>query len=609
MPTPSFILPTSVPVVDASVEALRVYDGSPAGFDVLPMSFTRASTATRTDSAGNVVSAVPYNIFTYSEQLENILWLKNNITITANADTAPNGLVVADSYLSSVTVGPHPCYQSNVLPSNTYTYSVYAKKVNSRYISLKGAGGRFIWAGVIFDLDTATVVSIQNNNIPGVTGNVSSVGGGWYRISMTATSNFNDFGLQYASSPSNTFGDYGDLVIAGSGVVDYMLWGTQAVVGTQPLPYQETVTRLALPRLDYRNADGTLSSTPRLLLEPQRTNLVTFSEQFSNAAWININSTVTSNSTVSPDGYQNADTIASNSAAEARLMQSKSATSSTVYSGSVFVKKDNNESRFPEFYLRTESTAYNEIYVQLNTKTGASVIRLQNGTASKSVDSYGDYWRVNLTLTNTVDTTIILGIRPAATNVIGTYNPQIGSIITYGAQLEAGTYPTTYIPTTTAAVTRLADTCSLTGASSVIGQTEGTLFVDVEYANIDTSDQAIITLFQNSTNRFGIGAYRSGVSNYFQFYCLSSSSVTVNINTIRTSGRYKMAGAYKNNDWVFYINGTQIGVDTSSPVPTASDLYIGTSATFTASFGNGINKAALYPTRLSDDELQSLTTL
>jgi hypothetical protein len=280
-----------------------------------------------------------------------------------------------------------------------------------------------------------------------------------------------------------------------------------------------------------------------------------------------------------------------------------------VYSGSVFVKKDNNESRFPEFYLRTESTAYNEIYVQLNTKTGASVIRLQNGTASKSVDSYGDYWRVNLTLTNTVDTTIILGIRPAATNVIGTYNPQIGSIITYGAQLEAGTYPTTYIPTTTAAVTRLADTCSLTGASSVIGQTEGTLFVDVEYANIDTSDQAIITLFQNSTNRFGIGAYRSGVSNYFQFYCLSSSSVTVNINTIRTSGRYKMAGAYKNNDWVFYINGTQIGVDTSSPVPTASDLYIGTSATFTASFGNGINKAALYPTRLSDDELQSLTTL
>jgi hypothetical protein len=603
MPTPSFILPTSVPVVDASVEALRVYDGSPAGFDVLPMSFTRGSSATRTDSAGNIVSAVPYNIFTYSEQLENILWLKNNITITANADTAPNGLVVADSYLSSVTVGPHPCYQSNVLPSNTYTYSVYAKKVNSRYISLKGAGGRFIWAGVIFDLDTATVVSIQNNNIPGVTGNVSSVGGGWYRISMTATSNFNDFGLQYASSPSNTFGDYGDLSIAGSGVVDYMLWGMQAVVGTEPLPYQETVTRLALPRLDYRNADGTLSSTPRLLLEPQRTNDLQFSEQLDNNYWTKDGATITANDTISPDGYQNADLI-SYTGGNLRVFQSNAkAASSLTYTFSAYVKRDTmNQLRMSIDGASVANRADAIFNLSTGTLSNTSVFGTFTNQSGSIVDVGNGWYRCTITATSGIETTI--------RNLF--YGVTSESVYIYGCQLEAGAYPTTYIPTTTAAVTRLADGCSVTGVADLIGQTEGTLFAEVDLTlakNNTSSGNGILEVFTNTGRTNAVTILKSAAVNQILFALRVNS-----VNTFITGGAYvsgtnKIALAYKSGQIACYVNGILVNTSSLSFTFSASIDAVNVGAYTTNVIDDRISQAALYTTRLSNSELQSLTTL
>jgi hypothetical protein len=609
MPTPSFILPTSVPVVDATVEALRVYDGSPAGFDVLPMSFTRASTATRTDSAGNVVSAVPYNIFTYSEQLENILWLKNNITITANADTAPNGLVVADSYLSSVTVGPHPCYQSNVLPSNTYTYSVYAKKVNSRYISLKGAGGRFIWAGVIFDLDTATVVSIQNNNIPGVTGNVSSVGGGWYRISMTATRNFNDFGLQYASSPSNTFGDYGDLVIAGSGVVDYMLWGMQAVVGTEPLPYQETVTRLALPRLDYRNADGTLSSTPRLLLEPQRTNSIRNSTMVGAAAgspgtlptnWaLGGGASGTITRTIVGVGVENGLTYLDvryqgNAVGQLRFIQDIGNSQVAVVGNTITTSA----------YLKLISGTSPQVQLVVSNRDSANAFLSDNNgplvTLSNTLTRY-TYSPTIAQVGTAFAQMLVQWVLPSATYDF--------TIRIAAPQMELGSYATTFIPTTTAAVTRLADTCSLTGASSIIGQAEGTIFAEVNLSRVNTDP--VITISDGSdSNRIQIAFLSSTQLLATVRISGFNANLVVSIPTIPAAGGvYKIALGYKVNDFCFSLNGINYTSTTARAVPACSVVSIGTSATAASFLGDQVTKAALYTTRLLDSELQSLTTL
>jgi hypothetical protein len=596
MPTPSFILPTSVPVVDATVEALRVYDGSPAGFDVLPMSFTRASTATRTDSAGNIVSAVPYNIFTYSEQLENILWLKNNITITANADTAPNGLVVADSYLSSVTVGPHPCYQSNVLPSNTYTYSVYVKKVNSRYISLKGAGGRFIWAGVIFDLDTATVVSIQNNNIPGVTGNVSSVGGGWYRISMTATRNFNDFGLQYASSPSNTFGDYGDLVIAGSGVVDYMLWGMQAVVGTEPLPYQETVTRLALPRLDYRNADGTLSSTPRLLLEPQRTNSIRNSTMVGAVA--GTPGTAPTNWSTAPSGLTQTIVGVGTENGLPYIDFRFAGTSSGVV---VTIQQEGVLTAAASLGQIWTSSIYCKIISAPNPPLSYN-IRLREGTSGGSFVADG--------LLTFVPTSILQKFVYTRTNTGATtafIQPSIVININNGAtydftiriaapQMELGAYATTFIPTTTAAVTRLVDsfTRSNVFADGLITSTGGTWIIDLSSVLLLTRDNANGVFIGDSTNQNSGNQIiiRSSPTGRLNILVLVSgiSSATYEV----TTDNCKIAMKWNGTTADVFVNGVKRIIAASFTTTVMQNLVGLAGVPFF------INAMALYPTPLSD---------
>lgn len=570
------------------------------------LTFTRASDATYTDSTG-VVRRSPYNLVQRSEMFSNNIWSQLNTTIGIDATLAPNGTLTADKIVADTTNGVHNVNQLLVFEaSRTYTASLYAKKgeYSGLRINVISSGNTFISV----NLNTGVIQSFGGSVY--LSSSITSVGNDWYRVTMTFTPPVVSTSLNLIIE-----NPVGTAIFAGDGTSGIFIWGAQLVEGTSALDYFPTTDRQNVPRIDFRNADGTLSSCGRLLLEPQRTNLITYSEQFDNAAWIKTNLTVTANSNISPDGTQNADTIASNSAAEARLLQSKSATSSTVYSGTVFVKKDNNDSRFPEFYLRTESTAYNEIYVQLNTKTGASVIRSQTGTASKSVDSYGDYWRVNLTLTNTVDTSIILGIRPAATNIIGTYNPQIGSIITYGAQIEAGAYATSYIPTTTAAVTRLADTASKTGVSSLIGQTEGTLYAEINISTktAGSNGNQVIDVSANADTKIFIR--RQDGSSLFQVRLRVGGVNVVDRQLINIpAGVAKIAFGYKSGDNNIYVNGVSVltgaGLtNTFTIVNLLNILDLGhLSGSTNSQIDDRIAQAALFPTRLTNAQLAQLTT-
>jgi hypothetical protein len=243
---------------------------------------------------------------------------------------------------------------------------------------------------------------------------------------------------------------------------------------------------------------------------------------------------------------------------------------------------------------------------QIFTYTGAT-------NRIRRVEQWGtDVYRCSETFTMTASGTLTqLGLGPT-TAVNDATHPAVGFGIAFAApQIELGAIPTSFIPTTTAAVTRNADVISLSGAvSGCIGQTEGTIYTELDYRNLSTDSQSILELFQDSNNRFGLATYRSGSDNLFQFYCLVGGSVTVNINTIRTAGIYKLAGAYANNNWVFYINGAQVGdIDTSSAVPTTSTIQLGSSDAGTLQFNNRIRAAALYSTRLTAAELAALTTL
>jgi hypothetical protein len=571
MPTPSFILPTSVPVVDASVEALRVYDGSPAGFDVLPMSFTRGSSATRTDSAGNVVSAVPYNLLQQSETFDNASWVKTGTTITPNTTTAPNGTLTADTM--SIVDSNSRIVQSPSLVAGTYTLSAYVKVLNTTT------------AGTVRFAPVADGGNVNSFFTPTTE---------WARYTQTFTAN-------------TTFSSVAIRGAGGGFVGDIAVWGVQLVLGTEPLPYQETVTRLALPRLDYRNADGTLSSTPRLLLEPQRTNLVTFSEQFDNAAWSKPRATITANVTTAPNGTLTADLISGSGTVGVQdvLQTSLSIISGSVYTHSIYAKKNTNN--FIQLGGGTSPFGAN-YFVNFDLNNG-TVGTVGSSVTGSSIESVGDGWyRCSVSGPAIASSTInsfILWLVSSETAVRAESWATTSSVYIWGAQLEAGTYPTTYIPTTTAAVTRLADACSLTGASSVIGQTEGTMFAEVDIkanSNLGTilslgsNTSVYIAILKRANNTIGFEVLNSGVQ--------------VNISSAAFSnGVIKIAAAYSANDFVLYVNGAQAGTDTSGTVPTTSQVTLGAYPNNSFILSDGITQAALYTTRLSNAELQSLTTL
>jgi hypothetical protein len=169
--------------------------------------------------------------------------------------------------------------------------------------------------------------------------------------------------------------------------------------------------------------------------------------------------------------------------------------------------------------------------------------------------------------------------------------------------MELGAYATTWVPTTTAAVTRLADAASKTGVSSLIGQTEGTVFVDLNLdARASFSYFVIAPNVASSITYIGIGI----TNNALQAEVINSGIQVAIVSSNTATGRFKLAFAYKQNDFAFYVNGTLVGTDTSGTVPTCSEIGL---YNYSQVQMLKYNQAALFPTRLTNAQLAQLTTL
>jgi hypothetical protein len=347
------------------------------------------------------------------------------------------------------------------------------------------------------------------------------------------------------------------------------------------------------PRLDYFN-----STCPKLLLEPQRTNLVTYSDAFDNAAWTKSDCTISANSIASPDGTTNADKLVENSSNSSHGIRSASITisSGTTYVASVFVKAAE----------RTKAWIYSfngsiDIISEFNLTTGTLVSG--NGT----ITSYGNGWyRItnSFTATATISTTYAFSLYFG--NTFSYTGNGTSGIYAYGAQLEAGAYATSYIPTTTASVTRNIDVCEKTSATALIGQTEGTMFWDGTINGTGPSIAVLMSL-RNSLNANQYRYLAISTSNRIQFLEYNGSTqalIQTGTNFYVLGNRYKIAIAYKENDFVLYINGVQIGTDTSGTVFAADKIVA-------APFDNPVklNSQILWKTRLTNQELVTLTTL
>jgi hypothetical protein len=191
--------------------------------------------------------------------------------------------------------------------------------------------------------------------------------------------------------------------------------------------------------------------------------------------------------------------------------------------------------------------------------------------------------------------------------VIGTtYNTTIRLA---APQMELGAYATTFIPTTTAAVTRLPDSASKADVASLIGQTQGTLYAEVSMSNWESPNRLIAVSDGTTNNRIVI---LQSTANRFRVLVTNGTVGQVDFSSgTLTNGNYKLALAYAENNFTLFINGIEAGNDLSGTVPACSDIYLGKSESSSPSqfIANPIAQAAIFPTRLSNEELVTITTL
>jgi len=339
------------------------------------------------------------------------------------------------------------------------------------------------------------------------------------------------------------------------------------------------------PRLNWLN-----SNCPSLLLEPLRTNLQVYSEEFDNVVWIKSKTTITANDTISPNGELTADKITGDGTGTSYVYDGISLTNGNTYTISIFVKPIINISSFAINVFGGVGTApFDLINKTIGTLTG--------DFTSAKIEDYGNGWlrcSGTLTLSSTTGTKNI---------GYGLFDFNGDQFYLFGAQVEEGNYPTSYIKRETDIVTRLKDECINGGDSDLFNITEGSFFIDVLPYNAGLV--STISLSNNSTSQRILIQFQS---NGTQVRLFSSGGVS-NYQTITFNQRNKILVTFKLNEYKFYINGALVSTDTSATVPTSLDRLNFSNSTANSDFFQGeVNETRVYNKVLTQAEAIKLTT-
>jgi hypothetical protein len=326
-----------------------------------------------------------------------------------------------------------------------------------------------------------------------------------------------------------------------------------------------------------------------------------------NADWFKTNLTITANATTSPDGTQNADLLDDGTA---------SATQHWIYQGPAF---SNSIAYTISFYAKYVSRKYMAVNIFNGSTSQYVTYDIQNGSVfgstgdvTASMTNVGNGW-YRVVYTRTMASSGSPNFRIALADDTGdvTYTGSNKQVYMWGAQLEASSYPTSYIPTTSASATRVADACFKTGISSLIGQTEGVIFYDGVLTGISNAFANLINSEKNTTGSFAI---QQGLNNSIagDIFVGGTRVVAIQGGNFSVGTRTKIAFAYKSGSSALYVNGTQIATSsaTFTPIENMDDIYIGDETTyFSYKENTQVNQVALFKTRLTNAELASLTTI
>lgn len=535
-------------------------------FDQL-IDFTRASAGTYTNSSGNIVNTpASVNLVTFTQEFDNAAWAKSSATATANSLVAPDGTTTADTLAASGANGT--VRQAFTAAAVAYTFSIYLRRKTG----------------------TGTV----QITVDGTTYFTVSVTGSWarYETTLTPSAGTRNAGVRIVTS--------GDEVYA---------WGAQLELGSSATTYTRNFGGLFPPRYDY---DPVTLVAKGLLVEEQRANLFVRSEEFDNASWTKNAASVTANAGTSPDGTADADKLIPSATNAVHGVYSTTTFGAGTFTLSVYAKA----AGYPRLGIRSyDGTSY--IMQATFDISNGTVVSSPGGTAA--ITSVGNGWyRITLTATTAGNLGIVVGTwfesLPAGSTVQGSFTGDgTSGALLWGAQLELGSFATSYIPTVASQVTRTADSAVIQAEafSTWYNAPEGTVVCEYDVLSAGYATLKNIASFSDNTASNRIVAYVTATTG-LPFMIVTDGGTTqasAQNSAISSNVVAKTALGYKLNDFAIVTNGGAAATDTSGTVPSAINrLYIGGSATGAQPLNGHIRSIKYYSSRLTNAQIQALTT-
>jgi hypothetical protein len=572
------------------------------------ITFSRTSNATRVDNTGKLTYA-PHNLVLYSEEFDYAGWTKVASTITPNAAVGPNGTTTADKLVenTAVTTGhyitPNPAFVPSPTLGQIYVFSVYAKAGERTFIQLivtqqAPGNGNYI-AG--FDLTNGTAGAPSAT----VTSTITDVGDGWYRCSMAyPVSNAISGGYQIRLSLNSTSAPSS---YTGDGTSGAFIWGAQfeqVTYQTVPGPYVQTVASAYYgPRFDY----NPVTLVPLgLLIEEQRVNLGLYSDELDNAVWTKSLASVTANATTSPDGTANADRLTADGSNNPHDVRQTITYTAAVHTLSVYAKKDTGD--FVQLRFSAAAVTGGTGFANFDLNAG-TVGTIGAGLSAASITPAGNGWyRCTITGTTNAGTAFfsfyIVSNAAAPSAEGGTFTT---SVFLYGAQLEAATFATSYIPTVASQVTRTADTATMTGTnfSSWYNASEGTMVAFFNTTTAVTSVSLGAFGISDGTSNERLSIRRNSGNTNAAFIVVDGGTTQYSQQVTAASGPYRSALAYSSSGFMGVNNGTLATAGTGT-LPTVTQAEIGFGQLITRLNGH-LSSITYYPTRFTDAQSQALT--
>jgi hypothetical protein len=388
------------------------------------ITFTRASTATY---YGTQTAKAEENLLLRSQEFDNAAWQKAGSAVIANSETAPDGTTTADTIVANGASTSHYVFQSFTAASVQRVLSVFAKAGTNNFVQIWGSADVNAFAN--FDLSGGTVGTVGS----AFTASIINVGNGWYRcIAVTSSAIAVGIGIGVVTDASADRNETNSLNTT------VHLWGAQLEQRSAPTAYQVTTTQpitnyipvlqtaaAGVARFDH---NPTTFESLGLLIEEQRTNLLLRSEEFDNASWNKVRSSITANTIVAPDGTLTGDKLVEDTTASNThsVNQFVTVSNATVYTFSFYAKAAERS------LIRVFSSSMGtDVWFDL----AAGTVAIQT-TGTGTIASVGNGWyRCTVTGTSTTTTGVPQILLASGLNHIYTGDGYSGVYI-WGAQLE-----------------------------------------------------------------------------------------------------------------------------------------------------------------------------